>query len=628
MTEIAIRQSALPASFWTCVFDIETCSANQLHRRPDFTRLYGYTDQDGTIHTTDDVRELLHHLDIAPSISGHNVLQFDLLALAKWHRDVDWYERMAAKSWDTFLVERHLTPVAAQGIQGNGYYGLDATCARYGVAGKTDDIKALARQHKGFDMIPVDDPHYHEYLTGDVAASVALLHRQRAAVAALPPADAAYIRREHRVQAALTGAVSLGGFRVDMDLTMKRYAEGQDRLRAGREKLHAEYGMPLEGKAPHRTLIGKAAFRRAILATGISPAALDANWPLAKDGSLLTGKDVLKPLVELFDKTNKPAADLCRTILAMNGERTVAGTMLDHTVTDRDGVFRVHPSVSADQNTGRWSIQDPGLTVLGKRNGKHVERAMLLADEGEVLVAIDADQVDARVVAAECQDPAYMALFRHGVDLHSEVAWLVWPSPADHGPYCHQSGAHCGVARKCHCEKRDRAKVSGHGFSYGLGAKGMAAQQGIPLEDCERFITGFTQAFPRLAAWKAHVRDLAGALPYGEEAPEGDTYRILYTWAGRPVRIERGRAYTQATAGLGQGGTRDVMAHALLSLPPGIRRRIKAVIHDEFVFSLPGEFAESMGRYIADSMAFDLKGVRITFGVSPAGRSWDLCYSK
>jgi len=606
-------------SFWTCVFDIETCGADELHRRPDFIRYCGYTDQQGEIHTTDDVEELLHHLEEAPSISGHWILNFDLVALAKWHRDIKWYERMTAKSWDAFIIERHLVPVAAQGMQPNGFYGLDATARRYGVEGKTDDIKKLARKYGGFDRIPWDVER--DYLVGDVAASVALLQAQKQAVAALPQADQQYIRREHRVQAALTASVTLAGLRVDMDFTMARYAGGQKRLQDSREKLHREHGMPLDGKAPHRTTLGKAAFRRAVLATGISEAALDANWPTAKDGSLLTGKDVLKPLVKVFEGPNPAAADLCRTILAMNGERSVYGTVLQHVVNGR-----VYPSVSADQGSGRWSLKEPGLTVLGKRDGKSVERAMILADEGEALVAIDADQVDARVVAAECQDPEYMKLFEPGRDLHSEVAWLVWPNPADHGSDCHQSDDHCDVARKCHCYKRDRAKVSGHGFSYGLGAKGMSAQQGVPVEDCQRFIDGFTRAFPRLAAWKEDVRRQAGALPYGETPPSGDEYRILHTWAGRPVRVERTRAYTQATAMIGQGGTREVMAHALLSLPVETRRRLKAVIHDEFVFSLPADCAESMAVNIAKVMTFDLRGVRITFGVSEAAPSWDGCY--
>jgi DNA polymerase-1 len=410
-----------------------------------------------------------------------------------------------------------------------------------------------------------------------------------------------------------------------VDETMKRWSEGQARLEAGKALLHERFGMPTEGKYPHRTNPGKAAFRRAILSTGISEDALTANWPHAKDGSLKTGKDVLDEFIPIFEKTKPAAAELCKTIKAFNGERTIYGTVLDHLVGDR-----VHPYIGPDQASGRWSMKDPGLTVFGKRGGKARERGIMLADtDDEVLVAIDADQVDARVVAAECQDPEYLKLFAPGMDLHSEVAFRVWPSEADHGPDCHREpkpDCHCGVVSKCHCEKRDQAKVFGHGFSYGLGANGMARQHGVDVTVARRFIDGMTEAFPRLAEWKAEVREAAGALGFDEPVPANDSYRILHTWAGRPVRVERDRAYTQATALLGQGGTRDVMAEAILRLPAEYRRRIRAVIHDEIVISLPKHNAQQVAQGITDSMAFDLRGVAITFGCSDVARSWAGCY--
>lgn len=653
-------------------FDIETASAEELPSYgPGFVKLCGWKDVDGgPVHVTEDPAELVHHLTAADGITGHNILNFDLLALAKYH-GAD-YEALAVKSFDTLLVERHITPVAAKGVQANGFYTLDQVAARYGVAGKShmsfpervamlrrvkgdifadkvlkaraatvaraekagktvpepadvSALKALADVYGGFGMIDPADPDYRAYLDADVTASGELYHRLRAAVARQSVDSQRYLRREHRITAAMGRSITLEGFRTDDDEVMKRWSEGQQRLEVAKQALHEQHGMPLEGKKPHVTNPGKAAFRAAILATGISEQALDANWPLNKDGSLSTAKDTLNEMIEVFDTRNPVAAELCRTILAMNGERTVYGTLLDHMVGGR-----VHPYISPDQSSGRWSMKNPGLTVLGKRGGKARERAVLLADtDDEVLCAIDADQVDARVIAAECQDREYMKLFAPGMDLHSEVAFRVWLNMADHGGGCHRqsrSGHDCGVAAKCHCERRDQAKVFGHGFSYGLGAGGMARQHGVDLEVSLRFVAGMTEAFPRLAEWKGEVREMAGALGFDEPVPANDSFRILHTWAGRPVRVERARAYTQATALIGQGGTRDVMAEAILRLPAEYRRRIRAVIHDEIVLSLPKQGAQEVAQGIADGMAFDLRGVDITFGCSRVARTWAGCY--
>lgn len=637
--------------------DIETGSAKELHSfGPGFVRLNGWklVGSNDPVTISTDPRELIAAIMSADAVTGHNFVTFDTMALAKYC-GAD-YEAICRKTFDTMIVERHLNPVAAKGAQANGYYKLENTAPRYGVPGKStvdfegkreiirrirgdkeaDRLKQgktdsfgvldlLAALYGGYHLIPQDDPDYRHYLELDVLAQEGLFLAQFAAVQSLPEDDQRYIRREHATQSAM-GRVTLEGFRTDVDETMRRWSAGQQRLEAGKQRMHEQYGMPLEGKFPHRSNPGKAAFRQALLGTGISEQALEANWPTGKDGSLLTGKEVLNGMIDVFDRTKPAAAELCRIILAMNGERSVAGTILDHVVGDR-----VHPYIGPDQSSGRWSMRDPGLTVLGKRGGKAVERSLLLADQGELLCAIDADQVDARVIAAECQDPEYLKLFAPGMDLHSEVAFRVWPDQSQHGPDCHtvaRDGCDCGVVAKCHCEKRDQAKVFGHGFSYGLGANGMAKQHGVDVAVARKFIQGMTEAFPVLAAWKEEQRKLAGAVGFDDVVPADDAFRILHTWAGRPVRVERARAYTQACAQIGQGGTRDVMAEAILRLPAAIRRKIRAVVHDEIVLSLPKDGAQEAAQRIADGMAFDLRGVQITFGCSRVSHNWGGVYGE
>lgn len=570
----------------TTAFDIETASADQLHRRSDFFRL-GATN-DGRVSVTTDPSELIDRLNRADRIVGHNILGFDLIALAKWH-GAD-YEALASKCRDTFLIERHKNPVAAKGMQPRGYYGLDQTAARYGQEGKSDNLPRLAKKHGGFDKIPLDDPEYVGYLEGDVRASHALF-------SAMEGVDDPYILREHQVQT-IMGRITLEGFRVDEELVWDRYQYGQDKLDGIRDTLHSRYGLPNDSKLPHRTTAGKKAVYEALKGAGIGPVWLERNWEKAKDGSLLMGKEVLQEKIKLFREHGKDdAAGVCEAILAMNGVRSVYGTVIDYTINGR-----VHPQISADQSSGRWSITEPGLTVMGKRGGKHTEREIFLPEPGHLLVAFDLDQVDMRAIAGLCQDPAYMAMFEPGRDVHSEVASMV------------------GLAR-------EDAKQIGHGWNYGMTVGGQV-KKGVAEEKARQFDEGMREAFPRLCAWKEEIREEAGMLPYDFVPDADDSYRILHNGYGRPMRVERSRAYTQAAALMGQGTTRDILAEGLLRMPFEVRKLVKAVVHDEVVISIPADSIEDVSRVVKDALTFEFKGVPITCGSSKPGKSWGDCYSK
>ena len=571
--------------------DLETRSVDEKFTHRDFVRLAGLGDQ-----TTTDHDALVHRLNEGDEhVTGFNILGFDLVALARWH-GLD-YEKVAARTIDTQIVERHLNPVGAKGVQKSGFYSLAQAAVRHKVPTKTDDIRRLARKHRGFHAIPLDNPEYVDYLRGDLAASIGLYNAVKDAMA--DP----YLQREHRVQT-IMGRITLEGFRVDEELVWDRYQYGQDKLEGIKDRLHGAYGLPLDKAMPHRTNPGKEAVRRALVASGISDRWLEENWPMNKDRSLSLGKEVLEPKRELFAQHGKTeAVEICDAIQSMNGVRTVYGTIIDWLV---DG--RVHPEIDPSQSSGRWSVTKPGITVMGKRGGKHVERAVYLPEEGHSLVCFDLDQVDMRGIAIACGDPNYLKLFTEAdpvtgkIDAHSYIARMV------------------GLGR-------EEAKACGHGWNYGASVNRLVAQ-GVERSVAEQFDREMHEKFPVLANWKNEVREAAGMLGFGDVAPEDDQYRVLKNHFGRPLRIERSRAYTQAPAQIGQSMTRDIVAEGLLRLPFEVVKMLRAVIHDEVVLSIPDDQIEEVSRIVVEAFTMEINGVPITCGSSKPGKSWADCYEK
>lgn len=570
------------------VFDLETAGIEQLYRYGSgFVRLAGYT-SGGLVRLTTDIGAVVDRLRSAPLVIGHNILGFDLQALARYH-GLDIHELVNRGAvFDTLLAARHADPPPARGHR---KYDLDSLGERYGLGGKHGDLKKLAKEFGGFDKIPADDERYREYLTRDVQLNAAVYAR-------LATGDP-YLAREHRV-AAIAAQISLNGFAVDEPLLAERVAEGEARKARALNELAGQHGVPLNDgkgkrcKAPLATKVGKQALTEAFERLGI-PRLLRTP----KAGDLMTSGDAMAVTKHAYGHLDG-VARLCDLVATVTSERTIYQTITAHTVEGR-----VHPAVSMEQSTGRWSITKPGLTVVGKRGGRHREREVFLPDPGHAVISVDLAQVDARAVAALSGDPAYAQLFAPGVDAHAEVARRIWGDAS----------------------RREDAKAIGHGWNYGMGLEKLGREAGVSYEVAQQFDAAMREQFPHLVAWRDHVRDLARS---GETLDNG---------FGRKMRPDPDRAHTQGPAFMGQGCARDLMMEGLLRLPREVYPYLRAVVHDEVVLSVPAADADEIERAVVDALSFEWRGVQILADrqrkrtgsgekVPARGSSWGEVYAK
>lgn len=548
-SQVSLRDGAL-------AFDVETGSTEKLWTAgPEFVRLAGYQLGD-TVRINSGPSELLQMIDDARVVIGHNILGFDLVALAR-HHALD----LVQMANDRRIVDTMLVAVLSNppepGVKPDRVikdYALDALGLAMFEQGKTGDLKALAREFGAFDQIPLDDERYVTYCLGDVDLSSRIAKRLG------NPSE--YVWREHRV-AAIAAQMRLNGFRVDVAELERRITVNEARKAELIARLVDQYGLPGTNaagkpvKSPQATDAGKAAIDAAFRAVGVELPRTE------KSGSPAIGKVVMDTLaVEHADRPD--VLELVETVAALNGVRTVYDTVQNTRIGDR-----VHPDVLMFQASGRWSIKNPGLTVMGKRGGKHVEREVFVPDEGHVIIAADLAQVDARAVAAHCQDNAYLDLFEPGRDSHTEIATAVWGDPG----------------------RRQDAKVIGHGWNYGMGLNNLARQCGS-YEAAREFHHAMTERFPDLVRWKREI------------AERGDAGEWLDNGFGRRLRVARGRGWTQGPALMGQSAARDILMEGLLRLPTELVPYLRAVVHDEVVMSVPVADAEEIERAVVDALSF------------------------
>lgn len=573
-----------------CVVDLETASAPELYRYgPGFVRLAGYTAGD-EIELTTDFAGLVGRIERAEVVAGHNLMGFDLQALARYHGlDLQALVRRGAV-FDTLLAARHIDPPMARekGRDFDRRYDLDTLGKKYEVGGKTHDLKALAKQHGGFDQIPVDDPEYRAYLAGDIEVGRGLYEKLSAKVGSDP-----YLRREHRV-AAIAAQISLNGFRVDLELLGQRMREGEERKGAALARLHERYGVPLadEKGKPYASPLASRAGKDALIAA-LQQHGVTSWWTTGKTEDIATSAEAMRELgLQHMDKPE--VVEICKLVMAVVTTRTVYTTIHDNLIDDR-----VHPTVVMKQSTGRWSLSRPGLTVMGKRNGRYREREVFVGEPGHVVIAVDLSQVDMRAVAGLSGDRAYIEMLRHE-DPHAEIARLLLGS----------------------ADFREEAKPINHGINYGRGPKAIADAHGLPPATVRSFFDAYQERFPRLVEWQTEVRAWA------------ESGELLDNGFGRRMRPDPSRAHTQGPALMGQGAARDLMMAGLLRLPDEVLPMLRAQVHDEIVLSVPAQDAVDVQRAVIDALSFEWDGpggatVPIIADGGPTDRaSWGAVYRK
>lgn len=612
-------------------FDLETASASQLfmggHDGP-FVRLAGGAHPYGQVQVTDVPGYLLDELETAPGIYGHNILGFDLLALA-YHHGAD-YDALAAKAVDTQVLSQLLDPPGARGGDRTSHT-LDDLAKRLGHAGKTNDVKVLAAKHGGFDKIPLDDPEYNDYLRGDLAATRFVYEK----LTDLPD----YAQREMRV-AALQNRMTLNGWAIDTGLLAERVAEEAAKVAEAKERL-AEYGVPMAkpdrfklklkkdwpqdwSMADVRALDGETQEREgfAVRIPGevyASPWATDAGRealvkafadagasyvPRTASGVLKLSADALgegmwwdKDRGESFPGMLHPKAyghlpavrELCGILALATG----ATAKYDEIQRWTNAKGRVHAKVGAPQASGRWATSEPASSNLHPSH-----RAVFVADPGHVLITCDLSQVDVRALAGHSQDPALIAMLQPGMDYHAEMAEIM-----------------CGDRTR-----RKEYKPVSHGLNYNQSPRSVAEQHGLDVAATFAAKAKHAERLHVFEEWKIGVVELAR------------TGSLLDNGFGRMMRCDPDRAWTQAPALMGQGGARDIMTESMLrfvkladDLTVNARPYLRGVVHDELVVSVPEDQAVMWQVLLREAFTWEWRGVPILAEVSNPAYRWSDC---
>ena len=431
------------------------------------------------------------------------------------------------------------------------------------------DLKALFKDN-GWDWstVPVKHPTMVLYSGIDVQLTTRLFN----VLSQLTADQQQLVQFEHSVMRACV-RMQQRGVRVDTAYSQTLLPYFADEARAGDETAEM-WGIEKVGSPAQVAAV--------LSALGVK---LTETTP---SGNPKVDKEVLRSIVE---NDSGPAAEVAAAVLASKNAKKLSATYVEKVLASLDADDRCHPFISSLQaRTARMSISNPPLQQLPSNDWRI--RRMFIPDEGKSMFAVDYSQIELRVLAVLANEQRMIDAINGGSDLHDVTATALF-------------GVDFTKAQ------RKLAKNVGFGRVYGGGATTLSRQAGVSLEDAQRAMRGYDEAFPGIKRYSRRLQDRAAA---GEP--------VVVTPAGRRLPLDRWRLYA-ATNYIVQSTARDVLADAILNIEAaGMGEHLLLPIHDEVVCQAPTEDVADIAHAISETMTASFGAVTLTTDTEVFGANW------
>ena len=241
--------------------------------------------------------------------------------------------------------------------------------------------------------------------------------------------------------------------------------------------------------------------------------------------------------------------------------------------------------------TGRLSSSEPNLQNIPIRTelGRQIRAAFVPRDSQGCILSADYSQIELRLLAHLSGDPALVAAFQSGDDVHALTAARVFGTRVE----------------AVTAEQRAAAKTVNFGVIYGMGPRGLADQLGIPLDAARKFIDDYFTTYPGV---RRCTRDLV---------EQARTQGFTATLLGRRMRLpeitssqpaQRAAAERLAVNAPIQGSAADLIKVAMIRVQArlgreALRSRLVLQVHDELVFDVAAGETAAVAALAREEMA-------------------------
>lgn len=176
---------------------------------------------------------------------------------------------------------------------------------------------------------------------------------------------------------------------------------------------------------------------------------------------------------------------------------------------------RIHPQIATTRTqTSRTSSEDPNSQNWPKHGAGKIVRSQIACAPDEVIVSFDYGQIQARNIAMESRDKAFVKSFWDRYDIHTEWAERtirLYPDWAEEGAKA--------VARDKAILKKYRQRTKNEYVFpsfFGAQPKSISASMGVPIEIVEQMQEELWDQFPHIKEWQEELMEMYRKYGYVE----------------------------------------------------------------------------------------------------------------
>ena len=543
----------------------------------------------------------LKHVGPDASLAESGQLDFDtvLARLKPWLEDdakkkvgqnLKYDRHIFANHGITLRGVAHDTLLQSYVLESHKTHNMDALAERH--LGRTtvkfEEVCGKGVHQIGFDQVAIDQAT--EYAAEDAEVTMHLHRMLWPQVEGDAKLNAIYAIEMPVAQVLFT--MERTGVLIDAALLEKQSGELGVKILALEKKAFELAGQPFNLGSPKQ--IGEIFFDKMKL-------------PVVKktpSGAPSTDEEVLQKLAEDY-----PLPKVLLDYRSMSKLKSTYTDKLPKMVNPATG--RVHTNYGqAIAVTGRLASNDPNLQNIPVRTaeGRRIREAFI-APPGRSIVSADYSQIELRIMAHISKDPALLAAFAAGEDVHRATASEIFGTPRP----------------EVTSEQRRYAKVINFGLIYGMSAFGLAANLGIDREAAKNYIDRYFDRFAGVKRYMDHTRIAAKRDGYVETVFGRRLWLAEINSPNGPRRQGAERAAINAPM---QGTAADLIKLAMIAVQSWIeaaqlQSRLIMQVHDELVLEVTDEelalVRERVPALMAGVAQLDVK-LEAELGVGP---NWD-----